>query len=175
MEPETMARFFALLELGGIVGLIATFANRSLRQRVAESALPLAALVAMAAMLGSLAFSEIADFVPCDFCWYQRIAMYPLAVILPIAAGRGDWWIRPYALALAGTGLALAVYHVQLQWFPEQSSSCDITNPCSGRWVEAFGWMTIPQMSAVAFILIIGLLTLASPAVPTTPHPQEQQ
>jgi disulfide bond formation protein DsbB len=174
MEPETMARFFALLELGGLVGLIAAFATRSLRARVAESALPIAAFIAVAAMLGSLAFSEIADFVPCDFCWYQRIAMYPLAVILPIAAVRGDTWIRPYALTVAGIGLALATYHVQLQWFPEQSSSCDITNPCSGRWVEAFGWMTIPQMSAIAFILIIGLLMLASHAAPTTPHPQEQ-
>lgn len=170
-----MARFFALLELGGLVGLVAAFLSRSLRARVAESALPLAAFVAVAATLGSLAFSEIADFVPCDFCWYQRIAMYPLAVILPIAAMRRDTWIRPYALTLAGIGLSLAAYHVQLQWFPEQSSSCNVTNPCSGRWVEAFGWMTIPQMSAIAFILIIGLLTLASFAETTTPHPQEQQ
>ena len=165
MNTDTMAQFIALLEFGGLLGLVAAFILPSVRRHVAESSLSLAALVAVGAMLGSLAFSEIADFVPCDFCWYQRIAMYPLAVILIIAAVRGDSGIRPYALTVAGIGFALAAYHVQLQWFPEQSSTCDVSNPCSGRWVESFGFVTIPQMSALAFALIIGLLTL----------PQEQQ
>jgi disulfide bond formation protein DsbB len=175
METETLTRFLALVELGGLAGLITALAIPSLRARIVESALSLAAIVAIGATLGSLAFSEIADFVPCDFCWYQRIAMYPLAVILAIAAIRGDTWIRPYALALAGIGLSLAAYHVQLQWFPEQSSTCEVTNPCSGRWVEAFGWLTIPQMSAIAFILIIGLLSLGALTNLDAPHPEEQQ
>ena len=162
-----MADFFGVALLGSVAILVVGFAVPSSRATVAEAAPRLAALVAVGATLGSLYFSERAGFVPCELCWFQRIAMYPLAVILTIAAIRRDDDIRVYALPVAAVGLAIAVYHVQLQWFPDQSSFCEVTNPCSGRWVEAFGWMTIPQMAAIAFTAIIGLLAVAHPHHPT--------
>jgi disulfide bond formation protein DsbB len=126
-----------------------------------EAALPLAAAVAVGATAGSLYFSESAGFVPCELCWFQRIAMYPMSVILVLAALRRDRSVLPYALALSVIGLGISAYHIQLQLFPDQGSFCDATNPCTGRWVEAFGWMTIPQMAGLSFALIASLSALA--------------
>ena len=130
-----------------------------------------AAIVAVAATGGSLWFSESAGFLPCELCWYQRIAMYPLAVLLTMAAIRRESTIGPYALVLAGVGAAISAYHVFIQQFPEQSSFCEVSNPCSAAWVEALGWMTIPQMAGLSFLLIIGLLTLSPPS--PVPPPSE--
>ncbi len=164
MEPDTVATFFALLLLAGSVGVAAAWVAEPVRRYLAPSSLSLAAVVAAGAMGGSLWFSERAGYVPCELCWYQRAAMYPLAIALVVAAARGVDRIRLPAAGVAGVGLTIALYHVQLQWFPDQGSFCDATNPCTGRWVEAFGWMTIPQMAAVSFALVVGLLTL--PPIP---------
>ena len=72
-------------------------------------------------MAGSLYFSEVAHFVPCRLCWYQRIAMYPLVLLLGIATLRRDVGIRLYAIPLAAIGAAVSIYHVQLERFPDQA------------------------------------------------------
>ena len=125
--------------------------------------------VAAAGTAGSLFFSEVMGLPPCILCWYQRIAMYPLAVVLTMAAIRRDAAVRPYAIVVAAIGAAISAYHVYVQQFPEQSSFCEASNPCSAAWVEALGWMTIPQMADLSFLLIIGLLALAPPT-PTPPR-----
>lgn len=149
-----MATFFALTLIGGSAGATAAALRRPTRAALLASALPIAATIAVAATLGSLYFSESAGFVPCELCWFQRIAMYPTAVILTLGAVRGDRAALPYAVALSAIGLAFATYHVQLQQFPDQSSFCEAANPCSTNWVEALGWMTIPQMAWLSFALI---------------------
>jgi disulfide bond formation protein DsbB len=161
MSTDAVANFFALLLVGGAVGVVALLARRGTREALTESALPLAALVAAGAMGGSLYFSEVADFIPCELCWFQRIAMYPLAVVLTLAAVRRDRAILPYAATLAGAGLLISLYHVQLQAFPDQGSFCELANPCSESWVEALGFMTIPQMAAIAFALVLALTITA--------------
>ena len=163
MDPDAVATFLAVLLLGGAVGLLTAWTAPAVRAEVAPAALQIAAIVAVGATAGSLWFSESAGFVPCELCWYQRIAMYPLAVVLPMATIRRDLSIRPYVIVVAALGAAVSAYHVFIQQFPEQSSICEAANPCSAAWVEAFGWMTIPQMAGLSFVLIIGLLALASP------------
>ncbi len=126
-----------------------------------DSALPLAAGVATVATLGSLYFSEVAGYTPCLLCWYQRIAMYPLALVLLIATVRNDRDVRPYALPLAGIGAAIAAYHYQLQVFPDQSAvSCDASAPCTARFLNEFGYITIPMLALTAFAAVIALLLL---------------
>lgn len=126
---------------------------------MADSALPLAWVVSAVAMAGSLYFSESANFTPCIFCWYQRIAMYPLVLILGIAAIRGDTAARIYAMPLAAIGLLLSIYHVQLQAFPDQSSiSCQKEAPCTAQWVDAMGYLSIPGFAGTAFAAILVLL-----------------
>ena len=158
MDVDAASDFIAVLLLGGVVGTTLALAIPALRTPLIDTARPLAALVAVGATAGSLWFSEGAGFVPCELCWFQRIAMYPLAVLLSLAALRRDRAVFPYALALAGGGLAVSLYHVQLQLWPDQSSFCELDNPCSGRWIDALGFLTIPRLAALSFALIIVLV-----------------
>ena len=174
MSTDQVTLFLALLALAAqvaAVGLLVTLAVRAVAPRarwphqviaaLGPVALPLAAPVAVVATVGSLYFSEIADFPPCRLCWYQRIGMYPLAVVLPIAAWRRDRQIRWYALPLAVLGGTVSIYHVVIERFPSlESGACEITNPCSIIWVERFGYLTIPAMALSGFALIAVLLVL---------------
>ena len=163
MEQRAPEIIFTVL-LGGTLIIwigILLFSKADLRKELKDITLELATMVAVGATLGSLYFSEIRNFVPCDYCWYQRIAMYPLAIILLIATIRRDKNIIPYALTLSLSGMVLSVYHYQLQLFPEQSSSCGLDASCTYRWIEVFGFVTIPllALTSFAFISMILLVT----------------
>ncbi len=160
MDGSTVATLFASLLFVGIAGIIAALFSAELRAFVHQFALAIAGTVASAAMLGSLYFSEVADFIPCKLCWYQRIAMYPLAVLLVMAAVRRDRDMLRYVRVIALLGLVVSAYHMWIQWFPEQSNFCEFDNPCSARWVEAFDRVTIPQMAGLSFVLIIATATI---------------
>lgn len=158
-----VSRFLALLALAALAGSVLLLIGRRspLGRSAAEGRLWLAWVVATVATLGSLYYSEVAGFPPCDLCWYQRIAMYPMAVILPLGARRGDLGVRRYALPLAVTGGALSVYHYLLQHFPGlEAGACRPDNPCTLRWVWELGFVSIPFMALAAFTLITVLLTL---------------
>jgi hypothetical protein len=171
VTTDQVSLFLALLAMLAEVGsavLLVTLAGRLLSptaawpHRVLASvgppALALAAVVATVATLGSLYFSEVADFPPCRLCWYQRIAMYPLVPILGVAAARRDRAVRWYALPLIGVGAAISVWHVLVERFPSiESGACDPVNPCSIVWVEELGYFTIPAMALSGFV-VIGLL-----------------
>lgn len=159
MDVQSVAHIFALALLGGALALIVGLVMPGSRDLVRRSGLAIAAAVAVGATSGSLYFSEIAGFDPCEMCWVQRIFMYPLAIILPMAAIRRHRGAIPYAMVLAAIGLGFSVYHVQLQLRPDQSTSCDPFNPCSAKWVDALGFATIPQMAGLSFILILVSLT----------------
>jgi disulfide bond formation protein DsbB len=146
-----------------VLALVSRPTLERLRAALGASALQLAFVVALVATLGSLWLSEGAHFVPCRLCWYQRIAMYPMAVILGIAAVRRDRGVRVYALPVVLIGATISVWHVLVERFPslEEATSCDPANPCSLIWVERFGYLTIPTMALSAFALIATLLLLA--------------
>ena len=122
----------------------------------------LAWIVALVATIGSLIYSEVIHFEPCRLCWFQRIAMYPLAVILLVGAIRREIQVRYYALPLALIGLAISVYHYLIQTFPslEGGGGCDPTNPCSAKLVNVFDFISIPFMAGCGFIVIAVLLGL---------------
>ena len=112
--------------------------------------------------------------MPCTLCWYQRIAMYSLAVVLTVAAVRHDAAIRWYALPLAGIGAVIATYHWLLERFPSiDAGACSATVPCDFVWFERFGFVTLPFMAMTGFVAVIVLLTLpfAAPAAPPTHDP----
>ncbi|HYM49221.1 MAG TPA: disulfide oxidoreductase [Candidatus Limnocylindrales bacterium] len=140
-----------------------------LRARVTPFALVAAWLVAALAMLGSLYLSEIAHLTPCRLCWYQRICMYPLVLLLGIAVFRSDVsTARRYLLPLAGVGALIAAYHYQLERFPHQPTlSCNLDAPCSLPVLDIWGFVSVPFMALAAFLLISTLLLLArDPADP---------
>ena len=126
-----------------------------------DKAIWLAWVVALVATVGSLIYSEVIHFVPCRLCWFQRIAMYPLAIILLVGAIRREAVVKYYALPLALIGLAISIYHNVIQFYPSlEGGSCDPLNPCSARNVEVFGFLDIPFMAGAGFILISVLLAL---------------
>lgn len=130
---------------------------------LAENSLYLSWAVAVVAMLGSLYYSEIAGFIPCTYCWYQRIAMYPLVILIGIAAVRKDFKQTIYVIPLAAIGFGIAVFHYLIQktsLFGEVGTACGII-PCNTDYVNYFGFITIPFLAATAFLLILILQTIA--------------
>ena len=173
MDFQTMRLLFALLSLAAnlaTIGIVSVaIAGRfgpggaSFRDRVFGALrgleLWLAFGVATTATVGSLYLSETANLIPCTLCWYQRIAMYPLVVVLGIAAWRADHGIRIYAAALAVIGAALAAYHRLIQIFPDfGGSACSTGVPCTAAYFTQFGFVTIPYMALSGFLLILSLL-----------------
>ena len=119
--------------------------------------------IALVATLGSLFFSEISQFVPCRLCWFQRIGMYPLAAILLIAAIRRDTRGGAlYSLPLAAFGAIVAIYHIYIEYHPEaETAGCKIGAPCSVKWIDKLGYITIPVLALTAFSAILILLVMA--------------
>jgi disulfide bond formation protein DsbB len=179
LDTATFSLFFALLAVFGlaVLAVAAALAGyraatgqlpaplRGVLPTVSQAALPVAFGVSLTATLGSLYYSEVANFEPCRLCWYQRIAMYPLVVLLGVAWLRRDPAVRRYGSPLAAIGLGIAVVHRLEQQFPGTAPvACPADVPCWARYVEEFGWVTIPTMAAVAFGLVLLLLSLARPA-----------
>lgn len=172
MSVLTVSTFLGLLALAtfiGVLGVIVLWAMdriglmpgaaARLGGAVRPVALWLAFAVAATAMAGSLYFSEVAGFVPCVLCWYQRIAMYPLVLIGAIAAVRGDPTVARYAVPLAAIGAAISVWHIGVQRLPGlPSGSCSLDVPCSAIYVQVLGFVTIPTMALAGFLGIITLL-----------------
>lgn len=116
--------------------------------------------VSAVAMLGSLYFSEIRGFVPCELCWVQRIFMYPLVIILGVANFRRDAAVIYYALPLSVIGGTVSIFHYLIQKVPafSQVSPCTDGVPCSGEYINWLGFMTIPFLALIAFASITLLL-----------------
>ena len=167
MSTSQVSDFFAVLALGAaaigagsLVGALVPGARAGVGQ-VRGALLPLALSVASVSTAGSLYYSEIAGYVPCEMCWYQRIFMYSLVVVLAVAVARRDRFGGVYALALAVAGLAFSVYHYQLQMFGSQGSTCDVDAPCTYRWVDSLGFVSIPFMAGCGFLGVAGLAVLS--------------
>ena len=174
MDNTTFELFFAILSVATLIGTVIILLARLLyrSQSWATSVIdgfsplarPLAAAIATTAMLGSLYFSEIVNYVPCRLCWYQRIMMYPLAIILIIAAIRRDSKIGWYAAPLATIGASISTYHWLLERFPNlDAGACEITVPCEFVWFENFGFVTLPFMAFTGFFAVIVFTTLPNP------------
>lgn len=111
---------------------------------------------AIIATLGSLYFSEVMNLPPCVLCWYQRIAMYPLVVILAVGIIRKNRDIVLYVLPLSLVGLAISIYHNLLYWkiIPESIAPCMAGVSCTTKFFEWFGFITIPFLALTAFVVI---------------------
>ena len=121
-------------------------------------------LIATVAALGALFMSEVMGLAPCVLCWWQRIFMFPLVLILALGLFPFDPKVTRYALPLAVMGLGLAVFHVLLTVgiIPEALAPCRQGIPCKTIQIEWFGFVTIPLLSLFAFLTITGLLLAAT-------------
>ena len=125
-------------------------------------------LLVTAATLGSLFFSEVMGLPPCSLCWYQRIFMFPLPILLLMGLFPLDVKVVRYALPLALAGWAIAAYHTLLQLgiIPESAAPCSQGVSCSSAYLELFGFVSIPVLSLLAFSSAVGLLILLGRRLP---------
>ena len=163
MSVQLYNRFLALLVLMALAAVVA-LAFRPVRRAAVGMGLggswkwPAFAVAALATV-GSLIFSEVIGYEPCELCWYQRIAMYPMVVIFGVDVLGGQSRTRRYALPLAVVGFGISAYHYLVQAFPAAGGGvCAAGVSCSARYVEEFGFVSIPFMAGAAFALIIAIL-----------------
>lgn len=147
-----------------LVSLVLRPARRLLveiRETMLGGELWIAFAIALGATLGSLFFSEYSDFFPCRLCWFQRIFMYPLAIVLLVGALRKD--VRAavqYAFLLPIIGAGFSLYHLYIEANPEkESAGCKVGGGgCSTKWIDEFGYITIPMLALTAFAAVGVLL-----------------
>ncbi len=114
---------------------------------------------AIIAVCGSLFFSEVMGYIPCEICWFQRILMYPLVVIYGVSAIKRDINIALPGLVLSGIGMLTSTFHYLMQKLPALQpvgGTCDLV-PCNLQYVNYFGFITIPFLAGIAFIVIFTL------------------
>ncbi len=123
---------------------------------IKNNILYIAWITALASMAGSLYFSEILHFPPCILCWYQRIAMYPLVLIIGIGIVKKDKHLYNYVLPLSLIGDAIAFYHNLLyyKFIPDSLAPCISGVSCTTKFIELFGFVTIPFLSLLSFVVI---------------------
>ncbi|MDX6507882.1 MAG: hypothetical protein QOG06_2526 [Gaiellaceae bacterium] len=158
-----LAGFLLLVGLGWLAGLRTM--GESLRGALEGYELWLAFLVAAVATGGSLFFSEIAGFVPCELCWFQRICIYPLSIVTLLAAIANDRRVARYLLPLPLVGAGIAVYHLFVEnGVVKQAQTCLLSAPggCATKWIEEFGYVTIPVLALTGFALSFAFLLLAA-------------
>ena len=121
-----------------------------------ENILFVAWAASIIAMFGSLYFSEVKQYEPCTLCWYQRIIMYPFTIIIGIALIRKDYQISFYTMILSAIGAIISTYHYLIQKIPFFSDNVIACGriPCTGQYINWFGFITIPFLALIAFIII---------------------
>lgn len=173
-----LANLFVLAMLGlWLLGRWSKGASAALQRAnaaLAPSALWYAWIVALVTMLGSLYYSDVVHFTPCTLCWYQRIALYPMVVILLVAALRKDGQVWRYVVPVLAIGMLVSVYHYQLEWFPDQGSiACSKDVPCSAVWFREFGYITLAFMALSSAATQITLVLIARTRAPRIEHTED--
>jgi disulfide bond formation protein DsbB len=158
-----------LVVLMVLVGLLALFGVRGpldgIRRLLWGYELWAAFIVAAIATGGSLFFSQIAPFIPCELCWFQRICMYPLSILTLLMAWRGDNRSARYLLPFPIVGACVSVYHLLIEnKVIKEPPACVVNSAasCGTKWINEFGYITIPTLALTAFLLLIGFLVLAT-------------
>ena len=160
-----------LVALMLVIGLLALFGVRgpleTLRRWLWGYELWAAFIVAAVATGGSLFYSQVAGFIPCEFCWFQRVYMYPLSIILLLMAIWGDNRTARYMVALPVVGAGISIYHMLIAYgaiTEPQACSAIPGVGCNTHWLsgEDFGYLEIPTLALTAFLLLIGFLVLGS-------------
>ncbi|MET0895174.1 MAG: disulfide bond formation protein B [Acidimicrobiia bacterium] len=158
----------------GVAALVSSSARRawtSMTRAVGAQAVLVAWLVAVVTTAGSLYYSEHLGFLPCELCWYQRILMYPLVIVLGVAVLNRDRFVWITGLVFVVLGVPLSLYHWLVERVPSlaESTSCSVTAPCSAPYFEKFGYVTLAWMCMSSFLLIGSLLVISATVPEDTP------
>ena len=140
-----------------------------------RSTLYIALAAALTATLGSLYFSEVRHYLPCNLCWYQRILMYPLVAVIAVGLLRQDINLPYYVLPLSLLGQGIATYHYLLEKTNifAAPTACQAGIPCTTPWINWMGFITIPFLSMIGFFIITVMCLIALTA--GEPAPEENR
>lgn len=169
----------ALLLLCGLLWLVRVRTPLALmRSLIWGYELWLAFLVSAVATGGSLFFSEVGHFVPCELCWFQRITMYPLSITTLLAALFNDYRAARYLLPLPIVGAGISGYHLLVEnGIVKQTQACVAAAPggCVTKWINEFGYLTIPTLALTGFVLVFAWLLFAAvgESNPDSPEPDD--
>jgi disulfide bond formation protein DsbB len=156
---ETLSATLAVIVAIAAVFIAVSWAagQEKVLNAVREFRATLTLCIAGGAMLGSLYFSEVANYIPCRFCWFQRIAMYPIAIIGLVSFIRRDAGARLYVLPIAAIGACISAWHYLIEWRPAlDTGSCAATGPsCTDIWFRSFGFLTLAGMALIGFLALI--------------------
>ena len=145
-----------------------TSASVDLLDRLGLIARHIALLTAWIATWGSLFFSEVLGWVPCVLCWYQRILMYPLALLLALGIIRRDRGLHIYVLPFSIAGIGISLYHhllIKTDWLPPPA--CVTGVPCNIDYLNLLGFITIPWLALTAFVIITIMMVVYAWTQPT--------
>jgi disulfide bond formation protein DsbB len=164
---ELMNKFWSVMSIAaqaialfGIIALISPKVRASAPARfIGQRGTYIAFAAAFLATVGSLLYSDVLGYEPCKLCWFQRIFMYPQAILLGLALWKQNASVRLYAIVLSSIGAVIAAYHYmsQLGWNPLnlECASIGYAVSCAKVFVLQFGYITLPVMALSAFALII--------------------
>ena len=133
--------------------------------QIKESALTLSWLFALCGVLVTLYLSEIIQWPVCHLCWYQRICLYPQAILLGMATFRGDYRLMPYMITLSVIGFLFALYQYLMQLFPvafEGIPLCGTGADCATMHIQWLGFVTLPLLGVLLFAALAVLQALAN-------------
>ena len=149
-----------VLFLGALItkGITRNWPLLSLGKKIRKQGLLIAFIIAVIATSGSLFYSEVAGWDPCKLCWYQRIFMYPLTLLLGIALVKKDTGVRKYVLGMGLVGIPIAIYHYAIQRLSYAASCSADGLSCSSKYTFQYGYITIPMMALTAFVMIVVLM-----------------
>ncbi len=150
----------ALVGASGRLGERARDTRTAVVDWIGPQARVLALFVAGVATAGSLYYSEVAHFVPCELCWYQRICVYPLVAILAVGVARRDTATWMFAAPFVVVGVPLGIYHWLVERVPAiaDTTACSAAAPCAIPYFEELGFVTLAFMSMSALLLVGALL-----------------
>jgi disulfide bond formation protein DsbB len=149
---------------------ISAASSPDLLSRVASIATQVALLAALLATAGSWFLSARLGWIPCTLCWYQRILMYPLSIVLLVGVLRRERRVYQYVLPFSLWGAGVAMYHYLLQktdWFPPPACTAGV--PCTVDYINLYGFVTVPFLALVAFLIITVAMFISMLAGDETP------
>lgn len=162
-----MNQILSLLTLGGQLLIIFLLLNILINWKrqtkivkfIADNAISFAFIASLIATGGSLYYSQILKFNPCELCWFQRIFIYPQVILLGLACLKKEAHILDYSLSLIGIGTIISLYHNYIYYTAQTSTTCSLVTPCTTPYIVGLNYISIPLMSLTVLILM-GLLLI---------------
>jgi len=158
---QIVIKTLAILTLFSQIAFLILLFTKKIQKKLARYSLHLVLIISSVATLGSLFFSEVAQFAPCVLCWYQRIFMYPQPLLIALALfKKNKELLLPYLQLLNIIGATIALYHYILQKLPAPLVCSTNSISCTKNVAFYFSYISIPMMALTAFIINLYLLKI---------------